>query len=181
MKSESDKRAEHLKAFHFISKACGFEDDADHYKREYIKVIRSEATKMRYGLIKKDACCRVCGCTDIKNIELHHIVPVHLFGNNDPDNLISLCKQCHVMVHKACFPMCVTQNGTFVNRFEECKVWMDSLSVNGQNIVYDMIHKNRITDADRYKETIQYLLIHTEWMDEDEYTISRHAAHERIV
>lgn len=161
MKSESDARAEKLKTLYFIAKAFDIEESMDEYKREYIKTVRSEAAKMRYGLIKKDACCRTCGSKDIKNIELHHIVPVHLFGNNDPSNLVSLCKQCHVMTHKACFPMYVTKDGTFKSRYEECKPWMDSLDNDAKILVYDMIRKSRINEVDRYKETIRYMVLHT--------------------
>lgn len=48
--------------------------------------------------LKKEPQCRACGKT--KNLEVHHIVPVHMDPNRelDPSNLITLCsEQCHIM------------------------------------------------------------------------------------
>lgn len=48
--------------------------------------------------LKKESRCRACGKT--KDLEVHHIVPVHINpdGELDPSNLITLCsEQCHVL------------------------------------------------------------------------------------
>jgi 5-methylcytosine-specific restriction protein A len=48
--------------------------------------------------LKKESRCRACGKN--KNLEVHHIVPVHIDPNRelDPSNLITLCsEQCHLM------------------------------------------------------------------------------------
>jgi hypothetical protein len=37
--------------------------------------------------------CRVCGGEE--NTEVHHINPVRLGGEDDPENLVLLCKGCH--------------------------------------------------------------------------------------
>ena len=36
----------------------------------------------------------------INFFEVHHIVPVHLGGNSSLDNLIVLCKTCHLKAHE---------------------------------------------------------------------------------
>lgn len=44
-------------------------------------------------------CCEICGYNTIKNIlEVHHIDRDRT--NNSPKNLIALCPNCHIMVHK---------------------------------------------------------------------------------
>lgn len=39
--------------------------------------------------------CRMCG--DSKHLEVHHIIPWEVChtGRYDPDNLITLCRECH--------------------------------------------------------------------------------------
>ena len=48
--------------------------------------------------------CQVCGFKgDIwgSNLEVHHIVPVHKGGKClDPENLITLCRECHKQTFK---------------------------------------------------------------------------------
>lgn len=38
--------------------------------------------------------CFKCGEEDV-NIHVHHIIPIKRSKNNNPDNLICLCKSCH--------------------------------------------------------------------------------------
>lgn len=42
--------------------------------------------------------CKKCGSTH-KNLDLHHIVPRKKGGLNSINNLIPLCKQCHLTRH----------------------------------------------------------------------------------
>ena len=43
---------------------------------------------------------RICGCCSSKeNLELHHIIPIHLGGNDEYYNLIYLCHDCHMKMH----------------------------------------------------------------------------------
>lgn len=45
--------------------------------------------------------CQQCGAIrEDKALEIHHILPLYKGGNNDPDNLIVLCKKCHQKKHK---------------------------------------------------------------------------------
>ena len=49
--------------------------------------------------IDKQNQCQFCGSS--KNLEVHHIVPVHINPELelDPDNLITLCdKNCHLLI-----------------------------------------------------------------------------------
>lgn len=39
-------------------------------------------------------------CCSIKNLEVHHIIPISDGGDNDFNNLIVLCKSCHNEWHK---------------------------------------------------------------------------------
>ena len=45
--------------------------------------------------------CQSCG--RIKDLEVHHLLPVHAGGNElDPSNLITFCRDCHFVVGHAC-------------------------------------------------------------------------------
>jgi len=55
--------------------------------------IRSEQIAMRKVMITEDSVCSKCGCKE--NLELHHMLPVCIGGDNDDRNLIILCHGCH--------------------------------------------------------------------------------------
>jgi hypothetical protein len=58
-----------------------------------------EWSKVRSEHIKKQPYCQACGRKT--NLEVHHIVPVHLDRTKelDPNNLITLCgKYCHLAI-----------------------------------------------------------------------------------
>ena len=63
------------------------------------------STYTRYYKIRKsmedDLVCRNCGKEgDSSEIEAHHIIPVCVGGSNEDENLVLLCKSCHVAVHR---------------------------------------------------------------------------------
>lgn len=43
--------------------------------------------------------CAVCGFSFSPAIARHHILPVSQGGNNNTDNLIWLCANCHAVIH----------------------------------------------------------------------------------
>lgn len=55
--------------------------------------IRTEQTRLRKVMITPNSCCGKCGCKD--NLEIHHMLPVVLGGDNNDDNLLILCSDCH--------------------------------------------------------------------------------------
>lgn len=50
------------------------------------------------GEIDKPKICSTCGGKE--NLELHHIIPIILGGNDDYYNLIYLCSSCHRLMHQ---------------------------------------------------------------------------------
>jgi len=54
-------------------------------------------SKVRKNHIKKEPVCQACGTSN--KLEVHHIEPYHVNPNRelDPDNLITLCKTCHLV------------------------------------------------------------------------------------
>ncbi|MFF0725165.1 HNH endonuclease [Streptomyces sp. NPDC004134] len=61
-----------------------------------------EAIKLRYQILDRDdRTCQDCGATPAQGIALqvHHKLPVHQGGNNDPQNLVTLCSNCHAGRH----------------------------------------------------------------------------------
>ena len=49
----------------------------------------------KYGIDNPD--CEVCGCPAV---DVHHIKSRGRGGDDIPDNLISLCRDCHTKAHK---------------------------------------------------------------------------------
>ena len=52
----------------------------------------------QYVLKRDNYTCRICGCKDAK-FHVHHI-ETRKTGGNAPDNLITLCENCHEKLHK---------------------------------------------------------------------------------
>lgn len=64
------------------------------------KETRMQAAKIRNQTKKNSNCsCEVCGSTE--KLNMHHIVPVLIGGNNDEENISWLCYKHHRMVHRA--------------------------------------------------------------------------------
>ena len=85
--------------------------------------------QLRNRIYKRDKYCRVCG-RQPNNI--HHIVYRSYSGSNDPRNLIALCNQCHLQVHK---------NG---------KKWLPIL-ISMQEEIYGHLNIEDLKKADKYK------------------------------
>ena len=43
--------------------------------------------------------CHACRTTAVQALARHHIIPVHLGGDNSPGNFTTLCANCHRLVH----------------------------------------------------------------------------------
>lgn len=70
-----------------------FHIQATHKQNKKNTKIRTEQTEMRKIIITPDSVCAKCGSK--VNLELHHMLPVVLGGDNDDRNLIILCQDCH--------------------------------------------------------------------------------------
>lgn len=57
---------------------------------------RHEQQEIRKQIIKEDSCCSRCGSKE--NLELHHMIPLAIGGDNDNRNLTILCKHCHQQI-----------------------------------------------------------------------------------
>jgi 5-methylcytosine-specific restriction endonuclease McrA len=65
-------------------------------KREYLK--SQKWKKMKKFIHFRDGVCQLCGSD--KNLEVHHITYDRL-GDENPDDLILLCRTCHQDIHDA--------------------------------------------------------------------------------
>ena len=55
--------------------------------------------RLRLQAIERDeARCTICG--KIGRAEVHHKVPLHKGGSNALDNLTTLCRACHIDLHR---------------------------------------------------------------------------------
>jgi len=73
-----------------------FHIQKSHKQNRKNQKIRTEQTRLRKVMITPDSCCGKCGSKD--NLEIHHMLPVILGGDNIDDNLLILCRDCHQKV-----------------------------------------------------------------------------------
>jgi 5-methylcytosine-specific restriction endonuclease McrA len=53
-----------------------------------------------YFLERANFKCEKCGAENNHNLEIHHTLPIYKGGNNNIDNLIVLCRNCHKEIHR---------------------------------------------------------------------------------
>lgn len=70
-----------------------FKIQTTHKKDNPHTKIRSEQTELKKVIITEDSECAWCG--NKENLELHHLLPVCIGGDNDMRNLMILCHECH--------------------------------------------------------------------------------------
>lgn len=68
-------------------------------KAKHSKRIKTEAALIRDRIVEEKGECEICGMTYKPILQIHHILPVSNFGNNDPDNVICVCPNCHKTLH----------------------------------------------------------------------------------
>ena len=66
--------------------------------------------KKEYILKRDNYKCRICG--NKENLQVHRITPRIMGGRNNEENLITLCKSCHMFLH--CNPMLITNKSNLV-------------------------------------------------------------------
>lgn len=64
-----------------------------HKQQRKNQKIRTEQNKLRKTIITDDSSCAKCGSKE--NLEIHHMFPVLLGGDNEDCNLVVLCRDCH--------------------------------------------------------------------------------------
>ncbi|MCK4257409.1 MAG: HNH endonuclease [Halanaerobiales bacterium] len=67
------------------------------YKCQYQKSNRLDENLRKAAILRDNNTCQMCYKTNCK-IEVHHIIPKRLKGDNSIYNLISLCEECHEKV-----------------------------------------------------------------------------------
>ena len=60
---------------------------------------RNEAKKIRKSKVGEDSWCEICGYSFSPALQIHHIIPISLGGDNSEDNVICLCPNCHKETH----------------------------------------------------------------------------------
>jgi hypothetical protein len=64
---------------------------------DYVSIRKAIYTAGRAWRLRKDA-CDMCGANE--ELRLHHIVPVSWGGDSSKENCITLCENCHRIVHR---------------------------------------------------------------------------------
>lgn len=60
-----------------------------------------EWKRLRDKYVKYHPYCERCLANGIQTPveEVHHILPIYKGGKNNPENLMSVCKKCHIQIH----------------------------------------------------------------------------------
>lgn len=61
--------------------------------------LKNKSAKIKKQLIEEKGSCEVCGYSFKPILQLHHILPINKYGNNDRDNLVCVCPNCHKVLH----------------------------------------------------------------------------------
>lgn len=69
------------------------------FRKDWSKAAESEKVSpaKRDRIIERDGECRRCRCSE--QLRVHHIVPIALGGESEPENLVTLCEECHQDAH----------------------------------------------------------------------------------
>lgn len=92
-----------------IGKICKMFAPEIEEHRQAMRDKRTEEQKQRADLfnrrakegIKRPQVCAACGGEE--NIEIHHIIPLKAGGTNDYFNLVGLCHDCHLKLHRSIY------------------------------------------------------------------------------
>jgi predicted restriction endonuclease len=113
----------------------------------YASITRSkEWSRVRKDFLSKNSFCSACG--SIQKLEVHHIEPFHVNPSKelDENNLITLCKNCHLV-----FGHLMDYKSWNINVIEDSKVYLDKVKNRPYKIKkmkYDSISiTNRINNA----------------------------------
>jgi 5-methylcytosine-specific restriction endonuclease McrA len=56
--------------------------------------------RLRSEILERDGWrCQKCGCS--KNLDVHHVTRRSALGDDAETNLITLCRECHQILHRA--------------------------------------------------------------------------------
>lgn len=85
--------------------AGNFKADSKYMKKMIWKKrktsIYSDLSAKKESIIKKHGCkCDICGFDYKPLLQIHHILPVKMFGDNSNENIACLCPNCHKILHK---------------------------------------------------------------------------------
>ena len=75
-------------------------DDAEGHTMYEGRARRFPSGAQRREVVRRDRQCRFPGCSNGTFVAVHHVVPWHLGGGTDLDNLVLLCKHHHGTVHR---------------------------------------------------------------------------------
>jgi predicted HNH restriction endonuclease len=64
---------------------------------------RNNKTDRHRAKVIKGCECAICGLTYAPVLQVHHVLPLSDGGNNNIDNLVVLCSNCHKAVHSTIY------------------------------------------------------------------------------
>ena len=67
-------------------------------RRPRLRLDPGSYRRLHREVLERDA-WRCQGCGGLSNLQVHHLVPRSLLGDDAPKNLITLCAACHARAH----------------------------------------------------------------------------------
>lgn len=68
------------------------------YKKQKLRENIAQDRKKLLKILGKK--CLVCSSEDSFLLQIHHVKPLSEYGDNDLENLIPVCPNCHFVIHK---------------------------------------------------------------------------------
>ena len=82
-----------------------------------MRALKSDAQKIKKTLVSEIGNCEICGFDYKPILQIHHIVPISEYGNNQQDNIICVCPNCHKTLHHI-YSMFNGEKGEYIDSLE---------------------------------------------------------------
>lgn len=111
------------------------------HKRKYLAYIQSEEwATIKNDLIMLYGCCVQCGSK--RKLEVHHLSYENIF-NEEPEDLVLLCKRCHLYQHPEVLSLIRRKSRQDSKKVKKCGI-TKARSLIGQLSGYDLKHASWI-------------------------------------
>ena len=112
-------------------------------------------TSTRKAIYRRDGYrCALCDSTQY--LQIHHIIPRGKGGNNEPDNLITLCSKCHGAAHG-----CIPEGWAVAQEFLFCDATSFlSYNANMRQLMVDKLKSAELVVLNRYNDSMDRMEMH---------------------
>lgn len=118
--------------------------------------VAKSTRSLKKRLISESPQCMICGFDFEPVLQIHHVLPISEYGDNDERNVIVVCPTCHKVLHKA-------YSAIRSNDFNKLKSVIDFVDCYRYEnvfkaIVYEYIHSDKETKTKEAIEKVDQLV-----------------------